>query len=215
MTSTGNDIVALKAINVVRTKQPNFYSRIITSAEQELYYAELQDQLPFEHFVWMTWSIKESAFKCLKRFDPGLIFSPSKLQVSELKRPAEQWNGVVQFGDRLLYFQSVINSEFIFSMVNETADFFKTYWDIKQIESTEPIAQSAAVREFLLERFGQLFPGNNMQITKHPHGWPVIADEQEELPIPVSFTHHDHFVAYSFQLTDSLWKAHQHHAEVL
>ena len=28
MISTGNDIVALKAINVARTKQPNFYQKI-------------------------------------------------------------------------------------------------------------------------------------------------------------------------------------------
>jgi len=215
MTSAGNDIVALKAIHIARTKQPNFYSRIITNAEQELYYAELQDQLPFELFVWLAWSIKESAFKYLKRFDPDLIFSPSKLQVSEFKRTAEQWNGVVQSGNQMLYFQSIISSDFIFSMVNDTADFSETYRDIKQIESTEPVAQSAAVREFLLERLDQLFPGNDWQIGKNPHGWPVIANEEVELPIPVSFTHHDHFVAYSFKLTDSLWKAHQHHAEVL
>lgn len=215
MTSTGNDIVALKAIHVARTKQPNFYSRIITSAEQELYYAELQAQLPFEHFVWLVWSVKESAFKYLKRFDPDLIFSPSKMRTVELKRAAEQLNGMVQSGNQLLYFQSNINSEFIFSMVNDTADFSETYWDIKQIESTEPVAQSAAVREFLLDRLDQLFPGNDLQIAESPHGWPVILDEEGELPAPVSFTHHDHFVAYSFQLTDSLWKAHQHHAEVL
>src|ERR1700739_3692703 len=100
MTSTGNDIVALTAINVARTKQPNFYSRIVTSGEQELYYSTLQDQLPFEHFVWLVWSVKESAFKYLKRVDPGLIFSPSKMRMVELKKTVGQLDGMVQFGDQ-------------------------------------------------------------------------------------------------------------------
>ena len=34
MNSTGNDIVALKAINIARTKQPNFYRKIISAAEK-------------------------------------------------------------------------------------------------------------------------------------------------------------------------------------
>lgn len=215
MTSTGNDIVALKAINIARTKQANFYSRIITSAERELYYAELQDQLLFEHFVWLAWSVKESAYKYLKRFDTGLIFSPSKMRIVELKNTAGNLRGTVLLGDQLLYFQSVIHNNFISSIVNDTADFTEIYWDIKRIDFTDPAAQYSAVRELLLERLGELFPDSDLQIAKNPNGWPIIVNEDGELPIPVSFTHHDHFVAYSFQLTTSLWKAHQHHAEVL
>lgn len=215
MTSTGNDIVALAAINVARTKQPNFYSRIISAIDAEFYYSDVQGQLPFEHFVWLAWSVKESAFKYLKRFDPGLIFSPSKMRIIELEQTDDQWNGAVQFGEQLLYFQSVISSDLIFSIVNDTADFSEIFWDIKQIRPVDPAFQSEAVREFLLERLGQLFPGNDLRLEKNPYGWPIIINEGEEMPVPVSFTHHDHFVAYSFQLTDSLWKAHQHHAEIL
>jgi phosphopantetheinyl transferase (holo-ACP synthase) len=215
MTSTGNDIVALTAISVARTKQPNFYLRIISSVEEELYYSDLQDQLPFEHFVWLAWSVKESIFKCLKRFDPALIFSPSKMRIVELKGTADQFHGTIKFGDQLLYSQSVINNDFIFSIVNDTPDFSETYWDIKKIEFADPTSQSDAVRQFLLERLGQLFPDSDLRITKNVYGWPLVVDRYDELPIPVSFTHHDHFVAYSFQLSDSLWKVHQHHAGVL
>jgi phosphopantetheinyl transferase (holo-ACP synthase) len=216
MISTGNDIVALTAINVARTKQPKFYSRIITSGEQEFYYSYLQDQLPFEHFVWLAWSLKESAYKYLKRFEPRLIFSPSKMRVVELKPAAGQFYGAVRFGDQLLYSQSVVNSDFILSTVNDTADFSEIYWDVRKIESSDPASQSRAVREFLLENLGEILPDCKLQIGKNPHGWPLIFDEGEVLPIPVSFTHHGHFVAYSFQLTDSrLWKAHRHHAEIL
>ena len=70
MNSVGNDIVALAAIDVARTRQPEFYSRIITPAEQEFYSLYLKDQLSFEHFIWLAWSVKESAYKVLKRFEP-------------------------------------------------------------------------------------------------------------------------------------------------
>ena len=36
MISAGNDIVALNAINITRTKQPRFYSKILSAAEIEL-----------------------------------------------------------------------------------------------------------------------------------------------------------------------------------
>jgi len=215
MTSTGNDIVALTSINVSRIKQPNFHSRIISSIESDLYYSDLEEQLAFEHFVWLAWSVKESTYKYLKRFDTGLIFSSPKMRIVELRRVAEYLHGAVQCGDQMLYFQSLVTNEFIFSIVNDTADFSETYWDIKQIDSADPAAQSSAVRELLLEKLVELFPATDLQITKSPYGWPIIANEEGELPTPVSFTHHDNFVAYSFQLTDSLWKAHQHHAEVL
>jgi hypothetical protein len=145
-----------------------------------------------------------------------LIFSPSKMRVVELKPAAGQFDGAVRFAHQLLYSQSIVNSDFILSTVNETADFSEIYWDVRKIESTDPASQSHAVREFLLENLGKIFPDCKLQIGKNPHGWPLIFDEGEELPIPVSFTHHGHFVAYSFQLTDSrLWKAHRHHAEIL
>jgi len=214
MTSTGNDIVALTAINVARTKQPNFHSRIISSIESDLYYSDLEEQLAFEHFVWLAWSVKESAYKYLKRFDTGLVFSPSKMRIVGLKRVAEYLHGAVQCGDQMLYFQSVVNNKFIFSIVNDKADFSETYWNIKQIDFNGPATQSGAVREFLLEKLAELFPATDLQIAKSAYGWPIIANEEGELPTPVSFTHHDNFVAYSFQLTDSLWKAHQHPAEV-
>jgi len=63
MISTGNDIVAFKAINVTRTKQQNFYSKIITDSEKTLYDEQFSDRLPFEQFIWLALSVKESVFK--------------------------------------------------------------------------------------------------------------------------------------------------------
>lgn len=215
MTGAGNDIVALAAIDVIRTRQPQFYLRIITPAEEELYLLHFKDQLPFEHFVWLVWSVKESAYKFLKRFEPDLIFSPTKIAINSLRHDAEYFEGAVRFKDHILYSRTIITGDYIFSLVNDTDDFSPMHWDIKQIDCDDPGHQSEEVRASLLAKLDQVFPGSDLHITRSPHGWPVIIDDGEELPLPVSFTHHGNFVAYTFQLNPAIWKTHQLHAETL
>ena len=67
MISTGNDIVALGLINKQRTCEPRFYSKILSASEQALYHQSEFTALPFEHYVWLLWSVKESTYKFLKR----------------------------------------------------------------------------------------------------------------------------------------------------
>lgn len=210
MTGAGNDMVALAAIDVARTLRPHFYSRIITPSERELFTHQLKGQLPFEHFVWLVWSVKESAYKFLKRFDPKLVFSPSKLNVEQLKYCDGNFEGIVSLDDHLLYSRSSVNKDYIFSVVNNENDFSDMHCEINEIDSTEPKDQSNAVRELLLSRLCEVFNEGDLQITKNSHGWPVIMNGAKELPVPVSFTHHGNFVAYT--LNSTLWKV---HAEIL
>ncbi len=222
MTGTGNDIVALNAINIARTKQPNFYSKIISAAEKQLFDQQYSGKIAFEHFVWLFWSVKESAYKFLQRFNPDLVFSPTNTIIDALGLPGlpasayalnntgvfgfdEQTTcrGSVHFKSHALYFRSVITEEFIFSAVNAADDFANTGWGINKISSNQPAAQSSEVRKLLHHRLDQLFPANTFRVKKSEHGWPVIMDGENELPVPVSFAHHDHYIAYSFQLDGS------------
>src|ERR1700760_4400635 len=91
--STGNDIVALQATRPEKTNLPRFYSRILTVAEQELYYRLDRPGLAFDHHTWLCWSIKESAYKFNKRNSPDLVFSPLKITISELLPPASAAEG--------------------------------------------------------------------------------------------------------------------------
>jgi phosphopantetheinyl transferase (holo-ACP synthase) len=215
MSSAGNDIVVLAAIDVDRTRQPKFYSRIITPAEQELYLSCLKERLSFEHFVWLAWSVKESAYKFLKRSDPQLVFSPSKMTIVRLNFSSENFEGTVRSGDHELYSRSFVNQNYIYSMVNDEDDFSDIDYEIGKIDSSGPDEQSDAVRKLLLNKLNYIFLGSDLRIDKNPHGWPVIVSGGKELPIPVSFTHHGDFVAYAFNLNQALWKTHQHPAEVL
>jgi phosphopantetheinyl transferase (holo-ACP synthase) len=87
VSSAGNDIVALKAIDKLRTNHRRFYSKILSDAEQSLYNREHGTEMPFENFVWLLWSIKESVYKYLKRSTPGLVFSPAKILVRNISSP--------------------------------------------------------------------------------------------------------------------------------
>ena len=66
--STGNDIVALIATDKERASHYRFYSRILTAGEQTLYAQQQADGMPFEHFIWLLWSIKESVYKYSSRY---------------------------------------------------------------------------------------------------------------------------------------------------
>ena len=89
MSGTGCDIVALKAINVARSQQSRFYSKIIVDAEKSFYDKALSAVMPVEHFVWLAWSVKESVYKFLQRGKPDLVFSPSKIVIYQLSFPAQ------------------------------------------------------------------------------------------------------------------------------
>lgn len=215
MISTGNDIVALKAINVARTTQPNFYQKIISVSEKALF-DQLSDRIPLEHFVWLLWSVKESAYKYLQRITPGLVFSPTRTIINQIELPSDNapiklegcdftgesvYKGAVTIADEKLYFRSIISEDFIFSVVNGSNDFENTCWGIGSIDSTEPDEQSKAVRNILTGRLNAIYPGSELQVDKAPQGYPVIIKDGIEIPVPVSFAHHDHYVAYSFVLS--------------
>src|ERR1700744_3921655 len=208
MISTGNDIVALKATNIARTKQQNFYRKIISASEKELYNRQLSGHLPFDVFVWLLWSVKESVFKYLQRLAPELVFSPTKIIITQLSLPENNFDGqlegcgfnnnstykgIINFGDHVLHSRSLISEEFIFSVVNGTDDFGHIHWGIHLIDSSDSDTQSKTVREFLIRRLSLLFPGSTLLVEKNPKGYPVILKDGEEILLPVSLAHHEHY----------------------
>jgi phosphopantetheinyl transferase (holo-ACP synthase) len=205
--SAGNDIVALKAVDQQRTLLPAFYSKFITTAELTLHE---HPALPFSTFVWLVWSVKESAYKYLKRGDAGLLFSPSKIIVEQLtaaddiagdklqnETPVDFcYIGVVSYGEATLYFKTIINNDFLATVITVG----NVYWGVQRIGGTGYESQSAAVRGFILDKLSSLLPSSQLRIEKHAVGYPVIYDGSRQLDIPLSFAHHGSFVSYSFQI---------------
>jgi phosphopantetheinyl transferase (holo-ACP synthase) len=217
--SAGNDIVALNAIDIQRTTTPAFYSKFIVAEESALYSHPQFANIPFQNFVWLLWSVKESAYKYLKRLQTDLIFSPSKIVIQNISLPeihsnsnaaAAIWEsdntnedfytGAVIFKTNHLYFRSKITGEFIASAVNDGPQFCGVYWGIKIIEQAGHENQSAEVRELTLKKLISIRAGSNLRIEKSAAGYPVVLDDAEQIDIPISFAHHDRFVGYSFFL---------------
>lgn len=211
MKSAGNDIVALKAIDRQRTCRPEFYSKFITPSELAVY---SPNSLSFENFVWLLWSVKESAYKYFKRNNAELVFSPAKNIIQSLEkvnsdqiikfewegsRAAKFFKGSVLYNSNNLYFQAMLHPEFIATVVNDEADFKNVYCGVKLIDSSDSTTQSAGVRSFKLNQLGSLFPNDLLSIAKSPVGYPVLLNNGSEVDSCLSFAHHGHFVAYSFR----------------
>ena len=219
MISTGNDVVSLSAIDVTRTKLPNFYSKILSTPESVLYNEAVAATLPFENFVWLLWSIKESAYKYLQRMNPELIFTPVMVVGDQLLAPYgykptafgknelsgagfndhSTFDTTVTFGQDTIYSKSLVYNDVIVTVVHSNKNFEDTFWGIKWIDNTDNENQSAAVRQFLLDNLHKLCGLDNITISKNQNAIPILLKGSEETDIPVSLSHHEHFVAYSFQ----------------
>lgn len=220
MISTGNDIVSVNAINITRTKQYKFYSKILSGSENPLYKEFGLAGIPFENFVWLLWSIKESAYKFLQRNDPDLIFTPVKFVVKSLFLPSAyavvSFNaiktegtgfnnvacikGVISFGPYTLYSRSIIHHEFIHSVVNYYDNFESICWGVKLIDDSSNENQSKEVRSFLFERLKLLYGSSDFKIRKNHRGCPMLLKGTEECATPVSLSHHENIIGYSFQI---------------
>jgi phosphopantetheinyl transferase (holo-ACP synthase) len=207
--SAGNDIVALKAVDLQRTELPAFYSKFITEAELALHE---HSALPFSTFIWLLWSVKESAHKYFKRLDNGLVFSPIKIVVEQLTQTnsfddsklrcdvaIESYYTIISsFDETTLYFKSVINNDFIAT----TVAIGNVYWGVKRIDNSNYKTQSAAVRLFALDTLSNTVVGDDLWFDKHPWGgYPMLMHGHSLVDIPISFAHHDRYVSYAFQIS--------------
>lgn len=215
MKSAGNDIIALNAIDIRRTILPAFYSKFIIPGELGLYQQPQFATVPFQIFVWLLWSVKESAYKYFKRHQADLIFSPAKFIIQNITVPKGQviaqtivwesdtideqfYTGEVTFGAHQLYFRSKCAHEFIASVVNDDPGFAGVYWGVSPIEQPDHENQSKKVREFLLKKTESVLKIDGLHIEKSQSGYPVIVQGTKKLDIAISLAHHHCFVGYSF-----------------
>ena len=218
MISTGNDIIALKSTDPRRTLQEKFWAKILSYTERELYDQGAYSHMPFENFVWLLWSVKESVFKYQNRKDPDLLFSPGKIIIQNIDFPEDSkvtQFGIVQFehnsfpdngffsctvyfDTKIYYSRSKIYEDLIVTVSGTDESFDDTWWGVKFIGHTGYEGQSEAVRSFVLNKLNSIFPGDDLSIKKSKIGYPVLFKGSQEMNIPLSFSHHGNFVAYSF-----------------
>jgi phosphopantetheinyl transferase (holo-ACP synthase) len=157
--STGNDIVALGQTSRERTLDFRFYSKILSESEKALYCGERSSGLPFEKFVWLLWSIKESVYKYEKRLAPDLLFTPTTIIVREINFPSPHSNsdqkrsskwensrpesgddyftGVVHWQNEIFYSRSQVQDELISTVVSCDNCFENTWWGFRAIDKSD------------------------------------------------------------------------------
>jgi phosphopantetheinyl transferase (holo-ACP synthase) len=215
MDSIGNDIIDLNFIDASRSRNQRFFSKFISESEQNLFE---RSGLSFEVFVWLLWSIKESVYKCQKRMLPGTLFSPLIMTVQELDACCDKkgmelnaecfeqdsaerchWRASVSLGARNFYARSLTSSRFIFTTARLLDSSHNVYGGIKFINDSGYDNQHSEVRSFALQRFGQIFGrSEELIIEKNIAGIPFLFRNGSNTGVVLSFSHHYHFIAYSF-----------------
>jgi phosphopantetheinyl transferase (holo-ACP synthase) len=219
MTGLGNDLIDLKLTDAARTQSPRFYSKILADTELQLYQSKFA-AFPLQQFVWLLWSIKESAYKALQRYQPDLVFTPVKMAVVSLMPPinphqpafenkttsmgfndAVCFKSIIHFNSQTLYARSVIyGDELIHTVACADDDFRNIHWGIRRVMETGPAGQSLTVREFLLAELSSLFPAFKLAVEKSLSGYPFITSDGVAMDLPVSLSHHGEFVGYGAQV---------------
>lgn len=217
MDAIGNDIIALTTIDVTRTRTPRFYKKILADTEQQLY-RDSFGRIPLEHFVWLLWSVKEAAYKCLQRQSPGLTFSPVNTVITRLDAPVKTspaiqqyitgtgfnddhcYRATISFQHTTLYSRSVIyGDEVLHTIASFNPLFDYIHWGIKRISDVDPDIQSSEVRRFLLEAPLLRANDRNYRVEKNAFGQPFISVNGEDTKCKVSLSHHGEWVAYAMK----------------
>lgn len=197
MRSAGNDIVARSLLNTERSNDPRFYSRILSAAEMSLFNSMSAEQ-SFEPFLWLCWSVKESAYKYLKRSQRDLSFSPISIAIKSLYSDNNQeYMGRCTAKGVDLWFRSTVSDTYISSVVNHEPGFGNVIYHSEKTGLISASDQSRAVRAMALTRLSALFPGQRFSIEKCEEGIPSVFAGGEAIDLPVSFSHHGEYGGYS------------------
>jgi hypothetical protein len=234
MDSAGNDVVAFHLTDPARNAQPRFYNQILSPSEIQLFRSGAVPTLSlparsvptlsvtavssptpsipaaagqfdsFHIYLWMCWSIKESAYKFLKRHNPNLRFSPTSLEVSITDG---KWNNNVLRGQiDHLFWNTVISHKGIRTTVHNSEDFTGVCTGFDSLPADKeptPENQSAQVREYFLRSMTEIDAHANWTLGKHPDGYPLVYKDGILQPIPLSFAHHGELLGYSYFLPGS------------
>lgn len=159
--------------------------------------------LPFEIFVWLAWSVKESVYKYLKRHEHGLVFSPTKIMLCNIYPPSEghdYYCGEAVFAGVTYYLITQITEDCIHTVIFDSEDFgYDAFYDFKMVDADDKDQLSFLAYDFLQQKLKELFPGD-IRIEKSPIGYPVIILNDALLDIAASLSHDGRFVAYSIEI---------------
>ena len=199
--SVGNDIVDLAAREPAL--HPRFRARVFTADEQQ----RIGDD---QALLWCYWAAKEAAYKTLKRIEPALVFAPRTLEFDHASSTVacEGWRLPCRHSLNEKWAMALCTHNpsvaSPFSPVRLWTEALTTLEEVAQ----RPLSPSEAVRLLARRECAQLLQlsPESLTIGSLPASpkIPCLLREDQQLPHPLSFSHHGRFVSCAVLWLDSL-----------
>jgi len=193
----GNDIVDLEIANIQSDWQrKGFLHKIFTNQEQIMIE---RAKNPFQ-LVWLFWSMKESAYKCHAKKMQKRFFAPIKLQC-ELISESE---GLVLINDERYFTNSRITRDYIFTEASNVRNTMVEQ-DFFNLNGKVYATSSFAVRHKLKKAISKSLKVSidALSIKKNVLGIPKLYQNEKQLQVSFSMSHHGNYGAYSILKTEA------------
>lgn len=190
----GNDIIDLQEVSSSPiSRRKRFLDKVFTIEEQDF----LLTQNDANSWIWLLWSMKESAWKAHYRNSLIRTFSPKLMQCNTYNFSIESdfISGIVALENKVYYTLSYWKDDLIHTVANATAvpveyDFF----------SFSSYNQSLQVRKKVCETISNHLGCalDEVTIDNNAQGVPQILVNGIISNIKLSISHHGRFGAYAF-----------------
>ena len=192
MNFIGNDIIdLLHPPNIGVEKNLRYHKKFLSESETQLL-PELN-----QSFVWLLWSIKETAYKSFIKQGAPVGFYPKKILISSLKYEKGKHLATVEYEGLKTQTTSVISKEHI-----HTKTFSKSTTQNSKIIIRPPEEVSAYLRQELTTSIAKeldVLPGY-VSISKSKENVPLVTVKHSNVAIDVSFSHDNVWGAYVYQV---------------
>jgi len=187
----GNDIVDLKLASIQSNwKRKGYLDKVFTKKEQELIISSTYS----DKMVWLLWSIKESAYKIHIQQYSNRFFKPKKLSC----KLTSFCEGIVEIEDDKYITRSEINNDYIHTIAILKKNIiiidccFKTTNTLYTNQHNECYKR---IKIAVSKKFG--IPIQEIQIKKNIAGVPKLYQNNKQLIVPISISHHGNYGAFS------------------
>lgn len=193
----GNDIVDLDLADKEAYRRERILEKVFTASEK-LFLSQTEDP---GTFLWVLWSMKESAYKLHFRKYLTRALNPFRFRCS-FDRDDElgaqgRFRGRVEVGDQVYQTNSILSKDFVHTTAIDGREDF-------MIHSEEVSAGSAnKVREKTIDALVRsicatsALRSDKIEFKKDTNGLPFLTDACKGIFKPCSISHHGRFGAYA------------------
>lgn len=178
----GNDIIDLQAARSESNwRRKGYFQKVFSPLEQDWIKTSPNPDL----LVWILWSIKEAVYKAHFRLTQLWEFAPAKVKVTKFTLQEERAVGEVEYHDKIFFSNTFISDTFVHSIALS---------DPLNFPAIQVLALKTPSRDYELILRSRNLIKKDQKIVKTTEGIPNIVSKGENLPSPVSISHHGEYL---------------------